>query len=326
MKFPFFLTIVIAAENSADRLEADLRTLQEEIRSYITDYEIIIVDNASTDPSISILKKITGETGLPNLQVFALTHSVDFDVAISVGLENALGDYVLIYRPGIDDLKQIPLLLAEAEQGNEVVYGYNRIRPTYPVLYNLLFKGFNFLYKTSNGFDIDKDAPVFRVLSKTVVNYLLQHPNPTVAYRHLPSQGGFQNKILTYEFVSHGNDKKRLRSALERGIKLLTTTSKAPLRLTTLLCSLGAVLNVFYSFYVILIGIFKENVAEGWMSLSLQSSSMFFLISVVLMVLSEYILQQLDGLKQGPNYHVAQEMTSATRLTHQKLNIEETKS
>ncbi|HXA47704.1 MAG TPA: glycosyl transferase, partial [Burkholderiaceae bacterium] len=74
------------------------------------------------------------------------------------------------------------------------------------------------------------------------------------------------------------------------------------------------------------IGLFKTDVAPGWISLSLQQSGMFFLISVVLLVLGEYILHMASLSNEGPLYHVGQEFTSARMTRREKLNIEEVAS
>lgn len=85
----------------------------------------------------------------------------------------------------------------------------------------------------------------------------------------------------------------------------------------------GALANAGYSIYVLAVGVFKHDVAPGWISLSLQQSGMFFLISLVLMVLGEYILQMVSLSNEGPLYHVGQEFTSARLTRREKLNIEE---
>jgi uncharacterized membrane protein YqaE (UPF0057 family) len=95
------------------------------------------------------------------------------------------------------------------------------------------------------------------------------------------------------------------------------------MRLVTSLSLLGAVANLIYSFYVVMIGFVKADVAPGWVSISLQQSGMFFLISLVLLVLGEYILHMADLSHEGPLYHVAQEFTSARIIRREKLNIEE---
>jgi TRAP-type mannitol/chloroaromatic compound transport system permease large subunit len=84
----------------------------------------------------------------------------------------------------------------------------------------------------------------------------------------------------------------------------------------------GAAANLIYSIYVIAVGLLKSDVAPGWVTLSLQQSGMFFLLSLVLLVLGEYILQVATRTNEGPAYHVAQEFTSAIMTRREKLNIE----
>ncbi len=95
------------------------------------------------------------------------------------------------------------------------------------------------------------------------------------------------------------------------------------MRIVTSLSLFGAFANLIYSIYVVAIGILKSDVAPGWISLSLQQSGMFFLISLVLLVLSEYIMQMVSLSNEGPLYHVGQEFTSTRMTRREKLNIEE---
>uniref|UniRef100_A0A1I7ZKB1 DAO domain-containing protein n=1 Tax=Steinernema glaseri TaxID=37863 RepID=A0A1I7ZKB1_9BILA len=95
------------------------------------------------------------------------------------------------------------------------------------------------------------------------------------------------------------------------------------MRVVTALSLFGAVANLLYSIYVVVIALFKTDVAPGWISFSLQQSGMFFLISLVLLVLGEYILNMASLSNEGPLYHVGQEFTSARMTRHEKLNIEE---
>jgi hypothetical protein len=95
------------------------------------------------------------------------------------------------------------------------------------------------------------------------------------------------------------------------------------MRLVTFLSVFGAAANLLYCFYVIAVGILKTDVASGWVSISLQQSGMFFLLSLVLLVLGEYILHMASLSNEGPQYHVAQEFTSAKMTRREKLNVEE---
>ena len=118
----------------------------------------------------------------------------------------------------------------------------------------------------------------------------------------------------------------RLGESIDRGMRLLVSTTRAPMRLVTSLSLFGAVANLVYSIYVVAIGFLKADVAPGWISLSLQQSGMFFLISLVLLVLGEYILNMASLSNEGPLYHVGQEFTSARMTRREKLNIEDAAS
>jgi hypothetical protein len=98
------------------------------------------------------------------------------------------------------------------------------------------------------------------------------------------------------------------------------------MRLVSALSMFGAAANLVYSGYVVAVGLFKSDVAPGWVSLSLQQSGMFFLISLVLMVLGEYIVNMARLSNEGPLYHVGQEFTSERMTRREKLNIEESAS
>lgn len=321
--FPVFLSVVFVVRNQAEHIETILSDAASVISSIVSDYELIIIDNASVDDSIAVLKKLTGENGKPNLQIFALTKEVDADTASWVGLENALGDFISVIDPLTDDIGFLPEMLAKAAKGADVVFANNKKKPTQSLIYRGACAIFNGLYKRFNGIHLAKEAPQYRVLNRTVVNFILRHPQPAMTYRHLPATGGFTRVNLNYSATPKISHSKRLSESIDRSMRLLVSTTRGPMRLVTSLSLFGALANLVYSIYVIAIGFLKQDVAPGWISLSLQQSGMFFLISLVLLVLSEYIMQMVSLSNEGPLYHIGQEFNSARMTRHEKLNIEE---
>jgi glycosyltransferase involved in cell wall biosynthesis len=324
--FPVFLSVVFVVRNHSDQIERILSDAATGISSLVSDYELIIVDNASDDDSVSVLKNLTGENGQPNLQVYALIKEVDTDTASWVGLENALGDFVVVIDPLADDIGFLPEMLDKAVSGADVVFANNQQKPAQSFAYQSANAVFNGLYKWFNDIHLAKEAPQFRILSKRVVNFILQHPQPAMTYRHLPATGGFARVNLSYSATPKISHTKRLGESFDRGMRLLVSTTRAPMRLVTSLSLFGAVANLVYSIYVVAIGFLKADVAPGWVSLSLQQSGMFFLISLVLLVLGEYVLHMASLSNEGPLYHVGQEFTSARMTRREKLNIEEVTS
>ena len=320
--FPVFLSVVFVVRNQAENIEKILADAASVIAPLVSDYELIVVDNASEDNSIAALKKLTLENGQPNLQVYALTKEVDADTACWVGLENALGDFIAVLDPLLDDINFMPRMLDKVVSDADVVFATNQQKPKQSLAYKVAYMAFDAMYKTFNGIDLAKEAPQYRLLSKKVVNFILQHPQPAMTYRHLPATGGFARVNLNYSAPPKTSPTKRLGESIDRGMRMLVSTTQAPMRLVTTLSLFGAVANLIYSGYVLAIGIFKTDVAAGWVSLSLQQSGMFFLISLVLLVLGEYILHMASLSNEGPLYHVGQEFTSARMTRREKLNIE----
>jgi polyisoprenyl-phosphate glycosyltransferase len=321
--FPIFLSVVFVVRNEAGCIEKILSDAVAEVSALVSDYELIVVDNASEDESVAILKQLTAEDGLPNLQVYALTKEVDADTASWAGLESALGDFVCVVDPLADDLGFLPEMLDKAVSGADVVFASNKQHVGQSLSYRAAYAAFNNLYKFFNGIHLAREAPQYRVLSKRVVNFILQHPQPAITYRHLPATGGFARVNLSYSAAPKISHTKRLGDSIDRGMRLLVSTTRAPMRLVTSLSLFGAVSNLVYSGYVVIVGTLKADVAPGWISLSLQQSGMFFLISLVLLVLGEYIVHMARLSNEGPLYHVGQEFTSARMTCREKLNIEE---
>lgn len=321
--FPIFLSIVFVLRNQSESIKKFLLSAASNVSSYVIDYEIVVIDNASDDDSLSMLKDLTQEDGLPNLQVFALTKEVDTDTAAWVGLENALGDFVVVIDPRVDDFAFLPEMLDKAANGVDVVFANNRQLPRESLTHRAARAAFNRLYKFFNGVDLARDAPQYRVLSRRVVNYILQHHEPAVTYRHLPCTGGFSRVNLTYSAAPMENPVKKVADSIDRGIRILVSTTRAPLRIITFLALFGAVGNAVYSVYVFVAAMTNPDIAPGWASLSLQLSGMFFLISLVLLVLGEYILHMASLASKGPKYYIGQEFTSARMTRREKLNIEE---
>ena len=98
------------------------------------------------------------------------------------------------------------------------------------------------------------------------------------------------------------------------------------MRLVTVLTLFGAAANLFYTVYILMIAIFKSDIADGWLSLSLQQSGMFFLISIFFFILSEYILE-MKGLKKNEHSnYISQEFGSTVISRHNKINLKENDS
>jgi len=291
--------------------------------SQVRDHEIIIIDNASNDNSVKVLKELSGSDGIPNLQVYALTNEVDKDIAIMLGLENSLGDFALIIDHETDNISIINGILVSLKDEVDVVFVRNKKNKSCGYLYSISSYIFNSIFRFFNGINLPVSIIGCQLLSRKVVNFILQDSHPELAYRYLPVTAGFSRKDLEYSVQPlTKRKKKKLFTSIERGIRLLVSTTQLPIRIVTLLSIFGALINLLYSIYVVIIAFVKEDVAEGWVSLSMQNSGMFFIFSIAIFFLSEYVLHMVRLGDKKPSYYIAQEFNSVHMTYREKLNIE----
>lgn len=322
--FGGLLSVVTVVEDGGPDLVPRLRALAARIADLAAEHEIIVVDNASRDGTIEALAGLTrGPDCVPNLQAFALVRAVDVDTAAFAGIDNAIGDFVFIVDLERDDPSMLAPMLEAGTTGSDVVFAENTSRPDEPWSHRALSALYYRLAAWMHDVRPDRDAPRFRLLSRRVVNYLMQHEQPNVVYRLLPATAGFAKVTLSYASPTAAWRVPSLRQRVTAGMRELVASSQTPLRLATALCALGALLNILYSLYVVGIYLFKPDVAPGWTTLSLQQSGMFLLISIVLLLLSEYVLHATTAAMRRPMYHVGREFVSERMGRSRRLNIEE---
>jgi glycosyltransferase involved in cell wall biosynthesis len=302
---------------------ADLiRDLRIMLETKVRDYEIIIVDNATRDHTVAAIEQVIDE--VPNIQVYSMARPLDRDIATLAGIENTIGDYVITMLPIRDQVSALPRMLDLVTTGMEVVYGTSEAdHLDQGRLYRALTCGFFALYRRLTGIEIPAGGSQFRLLSRRVVNYLLQTEPAHIMLQALPAMSAFRSRTIAYEMSPRGRQvqQRTLRSGLHKALSMVLSTTAVPARLLSLLSIAAGLLNLLYMIYVVAIAVLKDGVAPGWVTLSLQISGMFFLTSIILALLSEYIVRIFEGAFRRPLYMVAREFGSAATSREQRLNI-----
>ena len=326
-RYDVFLSVIYVLNDDLDRLQKILTTTVQTLSQTVTDYEIVVVDNMSDkSKSISLLKELTNDKNFPNLQVYILNKRIDENIASCIGLDKSLGDFVTLLNPFLDDISFIPTMLDEAKKNFDIVIAYNKNKHIKSFFYRVARKGFDFLYKLLNKESIAVDIYPYRLFSRRVTNQILQDQFPEMILRHLPTSIGYTRKELNYNSKFKVSPNINFLHSVKKGIKFLISFSGAPMRVVSILSIFGALMNVFYSIYILIIAFAKTEIAEGWITLSLQQSGMFFLISIFFFILSEYILE-MKGLKKNEHSnYISQEFGSSVILRHNKINLKENDS
>lgn len=322
-QLPLFISIIISTKNDAYRLPDIIKSVVEKASSLARDYEIIIVDNGSNDSTADVLRNLTSENGIPNLQIYFLASTVNELIARWMGVANSIGDIAIVMDPTQGDLKQLELLLRQAADGNDIVFT-TRSYPTgrKSLIKTFLYRALSLITKLSAGMDLSSYSTSLLSVNRRVINYLLQYPDPHIRFRNLPSTSGFKRTSIKVPLHNSNASMISLQESFLRGIQLVTSSSNSPLRLATIFSSIGAFFSFLYSIYIFFIWALKEDVAPGWVSLSIHQSLMYFFISFVLLILSEYVLEISRKIGSGPSYFIASELTSAKLTRKERLNVE----
>lgn len=282
-------------------------------------YQVVVVANSARRELAAALRELT--TRQEDLQVLVLKHPVDYHTALLAGFENAIGDWVATLDLCRDDAAVVPAMFESAlRDGTEVVLGHDagagRRSPLDALLATLFHRSFQALH----GFRLSDEAPSARLLSRSVVNLVLQHDSPLVAFETLTAAGGFRKASVPLRRVT--GPMLALGERVRIRWRTLIGMNAVPLRLANLLCGLGASLAFVYSIYVVLTYLLRDDVVPGWTTVSLILSAMFMMLSLVLWLLSEYMILLLDAGARRPRYEIADEFASEVQTRRRRLNVE----
>src|SRR2546425_5890205 len=121
------LSVVIPIHNEASALDELHRELTETLRAWGRSYEIIIVDDGSTDESFEILARL--QAADPHLRVIRLRRNFGQTAAFGAGFDYARGRYIVTSDGDLqNDPRDIPALVEMLERGADVVCGWRKDR------------------------------------------------------------------------------------------------------------------------------------------------------------------------------------------------------
>ena len=115
MQNPPFFSIVIPVYNEAENIEPMVREIQAAFKDRPEGYEVIFVDDASSDDSVAVLQRLTLETGI----VRSLRHRRNFgqSAAVASGFGAARGEWIgTLDGDGQNDPADLPHMLDEARK------------------------------------------------------------------------------------------------------------------------------------------------------------------------------------------------------------------
>jgi glycosyltransferase involved in cell wall biosynthesis len=308
------ISIVVSLEQDAPLLEQIITEIDQSIGKAYRFFEIVLVDDGSTDGTATAIQPLLKK--IQRVRYLRLSRPFGRDVALSAGIESAIGDFVVTLNPRTDPIDIIPEMIELCRKSGGVVHGMAENPAGRSFIRNWVGCMFRNYCRKHIGVDIKRGVSDFRVMSRQAVNALLQVREQSRYLRVLTLTLGYQHEFFPYTVQNRdgGPRASTWRHEITIAIDLLAANTRHPLRVVTVAGLLGAFLNLLYAGYVMFIFLIKPNVAPGWTTLSLQQSGMFFFVCLILAVLSEYVGTILGEVRSRPLYFIASESNSSVLL------------
>ncbi len=165
-------SVVIPVFNEKENLEVLYTRLTKVMKSLGGTYEIIFVDDGSTDSSFQILRDLHQKDN--NVKVIRFTRSFGQHIAVTAGLDHSKGESVISMDADLQDQpEEIPKLLAKLNEGYDIVYAFRRRRQD-SFLRKSTSRAYRWLSAKLTNQTINPDIVSFRIMTRTVVDYTNQ--------------------------------------------------------------------------------------------------------------------------------------------------------
>jgi glycosyltransferase involved in cell wall biosynthesis len=143
------ISVVVPLLNEEHSLEALYSEIASALQSRSDDFEVVFVDDGSTDGSMSVLSRLHDE--MPNVVVIHLRRNFGKAAALQAGFLEARGEFVVTIDADLqDDPSEIPKMLAKLDEGFDLVSGW-KTRRNDPYVRRLFSRVFNWMTGTVSG-------------------------------------------------------------------------------------------------------------------------------------------------------------------------------
>lgn len=308
-----FVSVVAPVGNDAAIIDSFVQDVMTVLRDNYTNYELVLVDDGSEDETVAKVTQLHERHEC--MRLIRLSRRFGEEIAIFAGLDSVIGDFVVVMLPNSDPPSLIPEMVGLARQTGGIVFGIAQGQPQSLVV-RLGSAVFYWYCRRVAELNLPKNTTQFRVLSRQAVNALTQVKNRYRYLRVLSTHVGFRSRSFPYRPLNRSGEPqaRRFLQAMNAAIDIMITTSGHPLRFASWLGILASACNMLYATYVVLIYALKDQVAEGWTTLSLQNAAMFFFVFLILTVSSEYLGHILVESKDRPLYYVLEERHSTVLI------------
>ena len=259
------LSIVVPCFNEEDSVEIFYSEVKKALKSIV--FEVIFVNDGSSDDTLSKIKGLAFE--FSNVKYISFSRNFGKESALYAGLVKSSGDLVCVMDV---DLQDPPSLLPEmiSEIGEYDIVATRRVtRKGEPVIKSFFARMFYKLFNRVSKIDLVDGARDYRVMTRQVVDALLELEEYNRFSKGLFQWVGFKTKWLEYEYIERvaGETSWSFWGLFSYSIEGIVAFTAVPLSISTFFGMIFSIIAFLLLIFIVIRTLFFSNPVAGWTSL-----------------------------------------------------------
>ena len=297
------ISIIVTCFNESEIINEFIITLSKEISKINEKFEVIFIDNKSSDGTLEIIKNNVGL--FKSYKIISLSNYFGKESGILAGLDNSEGDSIIIMDPDLEDPPElIKDLIAKWKEGYDVVYA-TRNKVELPFYKNVLKKIFYQVFKifTNEGFNIPSNTGDYRIIDKKIKNILTSMRERIRFLRGLISYIGFKQTGIFFDrpIRKKGKSKSSIGWLIRYGMDSLLSSTGAPVSIITKVGLFSLLSTGIFFIFITINKLFFDPIL-GFSFTILLILFLFSFNTLLIGIIGEYIIRIYDEVKTRPNY------------------------
>ena len=308
------ISVVAPIYNERETLDELHRRLTGVLQTLGDEYEIVLVDDGSSDDSWTQMLTLAARDR--HLRLLRLSRNFGHQAALSAGLDAARGDAVVLMDADLQDPPEvIPDLVAQWRDGFDVVYAVRSSRQGEPWAKEKSAAVFYRVLQRMTATRIPRDAGDFRLLSRRAADALTAMPERARFLRGMTSWIGFRQTGVPYSRDARhaGTSKYSLTRQLRLAFDGIASFSTAPIKAVTALGFALVVFCIAVLAWTMYIRFFTSDSVQGWTSVIAVVLLLGGVQLLSLGVIGQYVARIFDETKQRPLYLVEEVVEGGVR-------------
>jgi glycosyltransferase involved in cell wall biosynthesis len=300
------LSVVIPIYNETDVIPLLLPRLRSVLGQLQRPYEIVFVDDGSSDGSLELLRAAAAEDN--RLRVVSFSRNFGHQTAITAGLDFATGDAVVIMDADLQDPPELLFdMVREYENGFDVVSAQRISREVETFFKRKSAAAFYWIMRTMVDKRIQPEVGDFRLLSRPAVEAVRRFREQHRFMRGLIAWLGLKEKLISFsrEARAAGETKYPLSKMIRFAWTAIISFSALPLRISTMAGAFISLFGFVLIGVVVYAAVVMKAVVPGWTSIMAVQCFFSGITLLFLGLIGEYLAKIYDEQKRRPLYVVS---------------------